>query len=268
MEKILNISGTEIKDSGIRKLAEYVKANLPDSTLIIGCKPSIYDVDAILIHNNNIFAIECKDWKGTITGGSYGWWQKDGQVIENPLQQARNNTVALGKWLRTKFKNVKGSIWVKGILLFTHEEGQVTLEIDETSNTGVEILDLSELKEYISRIPVNKNNEIGKNVIGFFSYYIKESSRKNIKLVKYLNYACVGLLFIAVGGIISLIKGHESAMAVLFGCIILAVILSFFSAAAGNASEEENIEKEFFEYYDTVRESSYDPINYYDTYKE
>ena len=88
-------------------------------------------MDAVLIGNGNIYAIECKDWKGRITGGSYGWWQKDGQVIDNPLQQTRNNAAALGKWLRGKILKNNGRLWVKSLLVFTHEEGELNLNLDK-----------------------------------------------------------------------------------------------------------------------------------------
>jgi len=168
MAKILNISGTEIKDIGIRKLAGYVESNLPaDFTLVVGCKPSIYDVDAVLIGRGNIYAIECKDWKGKITGGTYGWWQKDGQVIENPLQQTRTNAVALGKWLRKISPDMKAA-WVKGLLIFTHDEGRLHLDLDKTSNSGVSILCLNDLKEWIN----NQNISIDADTINITRNYL------------------------------------------------------------------------------------------------
>ncbi len=151
MANIINISGAHIEDRGIAKLAGYVEENLPEFTLIIGCKPFVYDVDAVLIGNGNIYAIECKDWKGKITGGAYGWWQKNGQVIENPLQQARNNAAALGKWLRKKILNNNGRIWVKSLLVFTHEEGELHLTLDKDSNSGVAVKNFNILKEWVQK---------------------------------------------------------------------------------------------------------------------
>jgi hypothetical protein len=176
MAKILNISGTEIKDRGIQKLADYVEDHLTDEfTLVIGCKPSIYDVDAVLIGGGNIYAIECKDWKGTISGGSYGWWQKDGQVIENPLQQARNNAAALGKWLRGKFKNIKGSVWVKGLIVFTHDDIQATLDIDENSLSDIIIIPLDMLTKHVLHEKASVGDNIGINVVNYFSTIGKSS---------------------------------------------------------------------------------------------
>jgi hypothetical protein len=168
MARILNISGTEIKDNGIRKLAEYVESHLPDDfTLVIGCKPSIYDVDAVLIGLGNIYAIECKDWKGNIKGGTYGWWQKDGQVIENPLQQTRNNTVALGKWLRKISPDMKNA-WVKGLLVFTHEEGELHLDISKDSNSGVAVKSLNRLKEWVQKQNSSIDSETISSTMNWF----------------------------------------------------------------------------------------------------
>ncbi len=78
MGRIVNISGTEIKDHGIQVLTDYVKKNLSDEyTLIMGCKPYTSDVDAVLIgRGSSIFAIEAEDWKGNIRARSYGLWEK------------------------------------------------------------------------------------------------------------------------------------------------------------------------------------------------
>lgn len=174
MARILNISGAEIKDRGIRKLAEYVEANLPDEfTLIIGCKPSIYDVDAVLIGRGNIYAIECKDWKGNIKGGTYGWWQKDGQVIENPLQQARTNAVALGKWLR-KISLDKTNAWAKGLLVFTHENAELSLNIEKESLKGVSTLLLSELAGWIEKRK-SSDSKATDSIIDFFYKSVNNS---------------------------------------------------------------------------------------------
>ncbi len=183
MAKILNISGTDISDRGIQKLVSYVESNLPDDyTLVIGCKPYVYDVDAVLIGNGNIFAIECKNWKGNIVGESYGWWKKDGDMIENPLQQTRNNTVALGKWLRSKIQNAKGKLWVKGLLLFTHDESQLDLNLDKTSNVSVSILHLNEFYKLISKQKNSLDIEATNIVVSWFKQFLIDEYPNEIKV--------------------------------------------------------------------------------------
>lgn len=189
MAKILNISGTEITDRGIQKLVSYVESNLPDDyTLVIGCKPSVYDVDAVLIGNGNIFAIECKNWKGKIVGESYGWWQKDGEMIDNPLQQTRNNAVALAKWLRGNMQNLQGKLWVKGLLLFTHDESQLDLNLDKTSNVSVSILHLNELYEFISKQNNSLDIQIADIVGSWFNKFVVDEypNEKKVSLFQKL----------------------------------------------------------------------------------
>jgi len=208
MAKILNISGAEIKDRGIQKLAEYVEANLPDEfTLVIGCKPSIYDVDAVLIGRGNIYAIECKDWKGNIKGGTYGWWQKDRQVIENPLQQARTNAVALGRWMRKNIKAANKSIWVKSLLVFTHEDSQLNLTFDKKSNTSVSIVNLGGLKKWIEKQKILSDpkfismindwfNNIKGDAISESRYYINADLQNKISFELKAIYATFSILSI------------------------------------------------------------------------
>lgn len=159
MGRIVNISGTKIKDHGIRVLTDYVKKNLPDEyTLVLGCKPYTSDVDAVLIgRGSTIFAIEAKDWKGNIRARSYGLWEKDGTLIENPLSQARNNAVALAKWLRNRIGQDRlsealgspGKLWVTSLLVFTNPKCSIDdTGLDRTSNTGVKIMGLDNLKDF------------------------------------------------------------------------------------------------------------------------
>jgi hypothetical protein len=168
MGKIINISGSRINDSGILKLAEYVKENLPEFTLVIGCKPGIYDVDAILIGRGNIYAIECKNWKGDISGGSYGKWIKDGREFSNPLHQSRNNAAALSGWLKTNVA-VKGKTWVDSMVVFTHDDCSLTLELDESSNTSVSVLLLDELKEWVMRRKGSVSSVIENEILNYFT---------------------------------------------------------------------------------------------------
>ncbi len=161
MGQILNISGTGIRDHGIQVLADYVRENLPDDyTLILGCKPYTSDVDGILIGKGSVLTIEVKDWKGKIKARSYGLWEKAGTPIENPLTQARNNAVALAKWLRTRIGEDRLSetlesprkLWVKSLLVFTNPKGFIdTYGLDRTSNTGVHVISLGEFKDFAMR---------------------------------------------------------------------------------------------------------------------
>lgn len=209
MANILNISGAEIKDRGIQKLADYVEVNLPDEfTLVIGCKPSIYDVDAVLIGGGNIYAIECKDWKGKITGGTYGWWQKDGHVIENPLQQARNNAAALGKWLR-KILPGKTNAWTKGLLVFTHDEAELSLTIEKDSLRGVSTLSLSELAGWVKGRKFSHSTDL---IIDFFSKNVSDSRayyNKNFPR-PFTNIFTELIISIILSAIIFLIFGKQS----------------------------------------------------------
>jgi hypothetical protein len=183
MGRIVNISGTEIKDHGIQVLADYVKKNLPDDyTLVLGCKPYASDVDGVLIGKGSIFAIEVKNWKGKIKARSYGLWEKDGTPIENPLTQARNNAVALAKWLRNRIGEDRLSqglgsprkLWVRSLLVFTNSKCSIERSrLDRTSNTGVNIISLNRVKdfvmqqegdEHVGQMPQEAFNSLGVDV--------------------------------------------------------------------------------------------------------
>jgi hypothetical protein len=159
MGRIVNIGGTEIKDHGIQVLVDHVKKNFPDEyTLVLGCKPYTSDVDGVLIGRGSIFAIEVKDWKGKIKARSYGLWERDGKPVENPLSQARNNAVSLAKWLRIRIGQDRlsevlgshGKLWVRGLLVFTNPKCSIDgTGLDRTSNTGVNILSLERIKDFV-----------------------------------------------------------------------------------------------------------------------
>lgn len=167
MGQIIDISGSRINDRGILRLMEYVDEHLPDFTLVIGCKPGIYDVDAILIGRGNIYAIECKNWKGDIYGGSYGRWSKDSEAFSNPLHQARNNAAALSSWIKMNV-TVKGKLWVDSLVVFTHDNCSLTLELDESSNTSVSVLLLDELKKWVTERKSSVISEIENEVLHYF----------------------------------------------------------------------------------------------------
>jgi hypothetical protein len=168
MAKIVNISGSEITDTGIQRLVDYCRNTLTGNyTLIIGCLPYNSDIDAILIGNGNIYAVECKHWKGEIEGSTYGYWTKDGETISNPLHQTRNNTVALARWLREK-TGLNGSLWVRGLLVFTHDHCHTYITRDNGSNNGVEVVLLGDLKGYLERQEKTVKEEVANKVVGVF----------------------------------------------------------------------------------------------------
>jgi len=187
MTKIVNISGAEITDAGIQRLVDYCRDTLADNyTLIIGCLPYNSDIDAILIGNGNIYAVECKHWKGEIEGSTYGHWTKDGETISNPLHQTRNNTVALAKWLREK-TGLNGSLWVRGLLVFTHDHCQVHITRDNDSNNGVEVILLGDLKGYLERQERTVKEESVKRIMQVFDKVSGKNENKEIWKINYIN---------------------------------------------------------------------------------
>jgi hypothetical protein len=204
MGKIINIIGSRINDRGILKLAEYVKANLPDFTLVIGCKPGIYDVDAILIGRGNIYAIECKNWKGDISGGSYGKWIKDEKEFSNPLHQSRNNAAALSGWLKINIA-VKGKTWVDSLVVFTHDDCSLTLEFDGSSNTSVSVLLLDELKEWIKARKASVSSMIENEILNYFNSLNGEEviiDRGTHEINREFDLADVGKIVVVIGLVI------------------------------------------------------------------
>jgi hypothetical protein len=263
MARILNIGGSPVTDRGISKLAEYVEANLQDFTLVIGCKPFVYDVDAVLIGKGNVYAIECKDWKGKITGGTYGWWQKDGQVIENPLQQARTNAAALGKWLRKNVIAGQNKFWIKGLLVFTHEESQLSLTLNKDSNTGVAVTNITNLKELIYNGKKLMPPEIEIKLIEWFNNYkavYKSPTQLNRKNKK--DYMTKMVLYISVG--ISLLFALLDRSGIGF---IVFIFISFFAFVIRPLHKKYNKVESFEIKYikdhdDTVTNPSYSSLSH------
>jgi len=253
MAKILNISGAEIQDSGIRKLADYVAANLSDDfTIVIGCKPSIYDVDAVLIGGGNIYAIECKDWKGNTKGATYGWWQKDGQVIENPLQQARNNAVALGKWLRDKIKR-KG-LWVQGLVVFTHEEAELNIDIDKNSNSAISVLNINTLKDWIAKRSISNNFVMGKEVVMLFRSYGEREVQVPDNTMLYVTSVLSAMVFIIVLFGLSNKLGFIALFTTLLG---LPLLWNFYKENVPKITKYRISEKYKYSYFDDYDETTW-----------
>jgi hypothetical protein len=205
MGRIVNIGGTEIKDHGIQVLVDYVKKNFPDEyTLVLGCKPYTSDVDGVLIGRGSIFAIEVKDWKGKIKARSYGLWERDGKPVENPLSQARNNAVSLAKWLRNRIGQVRlsealgspGKLWVRGLLVFTNPKCSIDgTGLDRTSNTGVNILSLDHVKDFVTE---NKGDEqVGEMVKETFGTL--DADIRNLVRIKNRKGGAAVLAFASVG---------------------------------------------------------------------
>lgn len=269
MAKILNISGAEINDSGIRKLADYIEANLPDEyTLVIGCKPSIYDVDAILIGGGNIFAVECKDWKGNIKGGTYGWWQKDGQVIENPLQQARNNAVALGKWLRDKIKSK--DIWVRGLVVFTHEEAELSITLDTALNTSISVITINALTDYIKAKNKPVHDNFANMVDNLFHSYKNIKSTKGSTGKKAQTVFAISLFVISLAAVYLFAKDSSTYGPLLLLCLLTALIGIFvFNFLNRKWSQDSMLIDDEDEFYSGTGayDAGADPFNIYDTYE-
>ena len=236
MGRIVNISGTEIKDHGIQVLADYINKNLSDDfTLILGCKPYTSDVDGVLIGKGSIFAIEVKDSKGNIRARSYGLWEKDGTPIENPLTQARNNAVALAKWLRNRIGEDRLSqglgsprkLWVRSLLVFTNPKCSIERSrLDRTSNTGVNIISLNRVKDFVmqqegdeqvGQMPQEAFNSLGVDVRSLIR---KENRRGSIVA---LVVASIGIC-LCISYLISSARYDRSGCYIPFGvCIIIAI---------------------------------------------
>ncbi|KPK35856.1 MAG: hypothetical protein AMK70_04505 [Nitrospira bacterium SG8_35_1] len=270
MANILNISGTKIKDTGIQKLAEYVEANLTDEfTLVLGCKPAVYDVDAILIGGGSIYAIECKDWKGTIKGGSYGWWQKDGQVIENPLQQARNNAVALGKWLREKLKDINGSVWVKGLIVFTHEDVEYEIDIDDKSISNIYIISIDSLKEHISSENASISDKTENILVNYFMNLIKPLKiifYKKIKLLRFITLITLTSAIISGYFFITGDRNSISAIILALSGITLVVITGLWNDIWRFNKTYSDIQSDPLEGYNMFSDYTKDIYNVFGTY--
>jgi hypothetical protein len=100
MAKVIELSPPE--NAGEKLVLEYLKANLPDTCIVLGnlsvpARNGAAQIDAVILAQLGVCTVEVKDWKGKLVGRTNGAWRREGKSMPNPCEQA----VIGGKKLRT-----------------------------------------------------------------------------------------------------------------------------------------------------------------------
>ena len=150
------------------------------------------------------------------------------------MHQSRNSAAALSSWLKINI-SVTGKPWVESLVVFTHDDCSLTLELDETSNTSVSVLLLDELKEWITARKSSVSSKIENEVLVFFNglngeeVTIDRGARevnREFDMVAFLNIAVIVGFVISILIALSNRSGIALVVAVIMGFIFIIVLLS------------------------------------------
>ena len=156
------------------KLVCNTLANFPDDWYIFN-DVIIRDtqIDHILICPKGVYAIETKNYRGTINGDaeSPDWWQliRVRQTrLYNPIRQSRHHAVALANYFK---ESGYSQIWVEAVVVFSHPEVKLKVTSSKTP-----VIYLAQLTEFLDRrdqiissqeceeISANLNNHLTGNI--------------------------------------------------------------------------------------------------------
>lgn len=129
MAYIKTVPGSSPVNEGERKVIEHLKANLPQTYTIIpnfqiiqrGHPPLEYD--AVVIAPHAVYAIEIKDWHGTIDGDDHEW-ALNGEIRKSPYK----TTNLKGQVLKSELeKRVTSRPWVQAVIIVVDDRTTLKL---------------------------------------------------------------------------------------------------------------------------------------------
>jgi hypothetical protein len=109
------------------------------------------DIDHIVLGLNGVFAVETKNWRGTISCDGDTWQRRGKRITSSPSEQAKKNAARIRRVLEASGK-VPFSVWVEAIVVFTNNHVDL-----HTCNSTVPILRLHQLTNYIITLK-NRNH--------------------------------------------------------------------------------------------------------------
>lgn len=143
MGRLITVAGgSEPVNEGERRVVAALQAQLPDTYWIIPNSQvqepngSIFEYDVIVLAPHAVYAIETKDWWGTIKGDEYEW-SVDGKTRQPPiLLTARKARVLKSKLVA--YAPVLARVWVEPAVVFA---SQPTLSLTPEGARRVFMLD-------------------------------------------------------------------------------------------------------------------------------
>ena len=128
------------------------------------------DIDHIALGPNGVFAIETKNWSGTITCNGGCWKRQRGRHITgSPSKQARNNATKVKRIINSSQTLNPLNTWVEPIFVFTNYHAKLNLK-----NPTIPVLKLQQLPDYI----------IGKrNMVDYSSERVQKIGKEFLKQV-------------------------------------------------------------------------------------
>jgi hypothetical protein len=135
MAKVIELSPPE--NAGEKLVLEYLKANLPDTCIVLGnlsvpARNGAAQIDAVILAQLGVCTVEVKDWKGKLVGRTNGAWRREGKSMPNPCEQA----VIGGKKLRTYVREHAEEIYGDKRLFHSLEVYTLVVLVDPQADTS------------------------------------------------------------------------------------------------------------------------------------
>lgn len=143
MAKLMNTGGSPVNE-GEAKAINFLEKNLPDNYVIypnieLSARPKeqLFEFDAIVVAPHAVYAVEVKDWNGSIVGNDYDWVLNAKESRKNPVSGIRHKAKVLkGKLDFNDRNNHKlADVWVEGIVAIVNP--QTTLSLSGDYSTSV-----------------------------------------------------------------------------------------------------------------------------------
>ena len=179
------------------KLVCNTLANFPDDWYIFN-DVVIRDtqIDHILICPKGVYAIETKNYRGTISGDaeSPDWWQLI-QVRQarfyNPIRQSHHHAVALANYFR---ESGYSQIWVEEVIVFSHPEVKLKVTSSKTP-----VIYLAQLTEFLDNRDQIMSSQECEEISANLNNHLTGNIKKNRLTALWLPLALI--IIMALGGL-------------------------------------------------------------------
>jgi hypothetical protein len=139
---------------GEKHVAKLLKSALNDDYYLLN---DVYfhdgfgDIDHIVLGPNGLFAIETKNWSGSITCHGDNWQRQSGRHMGgSPSRQVKKNATRIRNAIEASDRLGHLKVWVEGIVVFVNRAAELHLH-----EPTVQVLKLRELPNHISSHKIN-----------------------------------------------------------------------------------------------------------------
>lgn len=139
MAKLMNTGGTPVNE-GEAEAISYLQKNLPDNYIIYpnielsaSPKEQLFEYDAVIVAPHAVYAVEVKDWKGTISGDNSAWLLNNRESRENPVKSIRYKAKILKSKL-TSNSTFLSNVWTEGIVVIVNSQTNLNLSGDYSAS--------------------------------------------------------------------------------------------------------------------------------------